>query len=375
MAFLAPIAASAVGSLVNNAVSGGNKPAQMAQINNPVTQAQVNEQYGNSQNALQQQQALVNALQAQGGIGNQSQALEMFRQQALGQGPNPAQQQLANATGANTANQAALMAGQRGTSGNAGLMARQIAQQGAANQQNLAGQSAALQAQQQLAGQQLFGNLATQQVGQQQQAVGGQNQFAQGLYGQTLQGMGNFNNAQVANTQQYNSANSKLNEQLQKSQLGLGAGIGAGIAGLAPQIGQSFGNLLGDTGKFGKEMQIQSMQNITPKNFNDANVNRDIQNSAHGGMIGYAMGGQANMQKNYDNGPRSKAGHAFCNMKAGGKVEGQAQVVGDSERNDTVPAMLSPGEIVIPRSILQGKNPAQGAAKFVQAILAKKGMK
>ena len=49
----------------------------------------------------------------------------------------------------------------------------------------------------------------------------------------------------------------------------------------------------------------------------------------------------------------------------GGKVGGEARVFGDDERNDTVPAMLSPGEIVIPRSI--AKDP-EAAADFVRAL-------
>lgn len=44
-------------------------------------------------------------------------------------------------------------------------------------------------------------------------------------------------------------------------------------------------------------------------------------------------------------------GGAASKMAAhGGKIEGTAKVDGDSEINDTVPALLSPGEIVIPRS-------------------------
>jgi len=42
--------------------------------------------------------------------------------------------------------------------------------------------------------------------------------------------------------------------------------------------------------------------------------------------------------------------HAIC-MKLGSYVPGKAKVEGDSEENDTVPAMLSPGELVIPRSV------------------------
>jgi hypothetical protein len=37
----------------------------------------------------------------------------------------------------------------------------------------------------------------------------------------------------------------------------------------------------------------------------------------------------------------------------GGPVPGQARVAGDSPRNDTVPARLSPGEFVVPRSVAQ----------------------
>jgi hypothetical protein len=40
----------------------------------------------------------------------------------------------------------------------------------------------------------------------------------------------------------------------------------------------------------------------------------------------------------------------------GGHVPGKAQVFGDSAKNDTVPALLSPGEFVIPRSKLQDKD-------------------
>lgn len=58
---------------------------------------------------------------------------------------------------------------------------------------------------------------------------------------------------------------------------------------------------------------------------------------AKGGYTCYADGGVAH-------------DHAIC-MKLGGHVGGDAEVPGDSETNDTVPAMLSPGELVIPRSV------------------------
>lgn len=64
---------------------------------------------------------------------------------------------------------------------------------------------------------------------------------------------------------------------------------------------------------------------------------------------------------------------AVPGMSDGGKVPGRAPVFGDDEANDTVRAMLSPGEIVIPRSIALGPNAPEQAADFVRAVQARKG--
>ena len=47
----------------------------------------------------------------------------------------------------------------------------------------------------------------------------------------------------------------------------------------------------------------------------------------------------------------------------------------DNEKNDTIPAMLSPGEIVIPRSVVAAPNAPVAAAKFVEALLANRDKK
>lgn len=52
-------------------------------------------------------------------------------------------------------------------------------------------------------------------------------------------------------------------------------------------------------------------------------------------------------------------GGATALLSEGGKVDGKAKVKGDSESNDTVHAMLSPGEIVIPRSHAQDPEKAK----------------
>lgn len=71
--------------------------------------------------------------------------------------------------------------------------------------------------------------------------------------------------------------------------------------------------------------------------------------------------------KNFE-GATGAIGNAFSSkMSDGGPVPGQPRVFGDDEVNDTVPAMLSPGEIVIPRS--HAGSP-ESAADFVRALHA-----
>lgn len=52
----------------------------------------------------------------------------------------------------------------------------------------------------------------------------------------------------------------------------------------------------------------------------------------------------------------------------GGEVPGTPKVFGNDSRNDTVPAWLSPDEIVLPLSVTQSANPPQAAAEFVAAL-------
>lgn len=79
---------------------------------------------------------------------------------------------------------------------------------------------------------------------------------------------------------------------------------------------------------------------------------RKGQNAAIGSALGTAAGA-------YYGGPAGAtaggaAGGALGNMfNQGGVVPGKANVPGDHPANDTVPAMLSPGEVVIPRTAVQ----------------------
>lgn len=62
-------------------------------------------------------------------------------------------------------------------------------------------------------------------------------------------------------------------------------------------------------------------------------------------------------------------------MKLGGKVPGKAKVSGDNEKNDTQPTLLSPGEVVLPRSVTQSPQAAKKAAEFMKHVQKGKGKK
>jgi hypothetical protein len=89
--------------------------------------------------------------------------------------------------------------------------------------------------------------------------------------------------------------------------------------------------------------------------------------AAAAGVKAMAHGGQVQEE------PIESLSQAFLAFDNGGYVPGKAQHSGDTLKNDTVPAMLSPGEVVIPRSIVQGKDAPKKAAAFVAAVLARKG--
>lgn len=202
---------------------------------NPVTSAQTAQSYNDSQNALAQQQALLQAITAQGGLNNQSNVYSQMQGVANGTGPNPAQAMLAQQTGANNSAQAAMMAGQRGASQNVGLMARQAAQQGSANQQNAIGQGASLQAQQSMNALNSMGGIANQQVSNQMGAANAYTNAAQGEQGNLLGAQSQYNNALMGYAGGANNANANVSMANAKMNAGMLGGIlgGAGAAAAA----------------------------------------------------------------------------------------------------------------------------------------------
>lgn len=64
-------------------------------------------------------------------------------------------------------------------------------------------------------------------------------------------------------------------------------------------------------------------------------------------------------------------GGQATNFIGGGHVPGKAKVAGNSLKNDVVPAMLSPKEIVLPRTVTMSPDAPEKAKRFVEAIQAK----
>lgn len=107
--------------------------------------------------------------------------------------------------------------------------------------------------------------------------------------------------------------------------MGLTSGL---LQGGATLVGEAFGGPAGAT--------------VANTVFAPKNPTEDKYNTQY--TRGYSEGGEVDTEK-----------EMCCNqggmcMKHGGKVPGEAKVAGDSPKNDTVPAKLSPGEIVVPRS-------------------------
>lgn len=375
-----------LGNFKNELLGGGYNSftPTSATVNSGTNQDQINNAYTRSQGGLDSQRSLLDALQQQNGLGNQTnflaqqQALaNQLQMQAMGQGPNPAQAQLAQATQANTANQAALMAGQRGSAANAGLIARQAAMQGSANQQQSAGQAASMGAQQQIAAQQALGgqqaqmqNVAGQQTGNLLNQNTGYNQLAQNQQQMFLNANAAANNANVAMQSNANNVGAQVSMGNQTNNKGILGGVMSGIGAVMGGFAQ--GGMVPNYADGGAVGPSSSLAQMLSQSTAAASQLANSSMSAPG-FTSPTGAPQEDYSKDFNSG--SKAGKGISSMFAssGGKVPGKPTVMGNSSKNDTVHAMLSPGEVVVPRTVMQSPNPAEAAKRFVAALLAKQG--
>lgn len=346
-----------------------------ADIVKPVSKEQAQTSYDANQQALAQQQALVQAIQAQNGLGNQSSVYNQLSQIAQGQGPNPALAQLANATGANTANQAALMASQRGTGANPALIARQAAMQGANNQQQAAGQAAALQAQQSLGAIEGMGNLANQQAQQQIGTTQGLTAAQQNEQQNLLNSIAQQNASAVGMQSNINQANAGLAGQT----MGMTGSILGGLANAGG--GAMFGGAKGGGAKGGAEGGPVNSLPEMPKGPQSAFGQWAASIGSQPKKEMYAEGGEVDAlvspgEVYLDRTAVDEVKKGADPMKAGEKIPGKPKVSGakNDYANDTVPKKLEEGGIVLPRSVTQSKNPEWEAHKFVRALMANGGL-
>ena len=406
---------SAVTGLVGLGGGAGGTSFQgpsAAQITNPTNAQQIGTAYTGTQGSLTQQQQLLQALQGQNGIGNQSQVYNQLQGVVNGTGPNPAQAMLNQQTGQNVAQQAALMAGQRGAASNVGLIARQAAQQGAATQQQAVGQGASLQAQQSLNALGAAGTLASNQVSNQIGATSTNTQAQLAEQQALLNAQSQYNSQQVASQASVNAANASMANTQMQGQQGFIGGVlnGAGAVLASAQGGEV--HKMADGG--GMDISSLSTAPAAPITIS-APTTQGPQSSfgkflsGMGGSMGGGSSGSPGMQPS--GAPQSGAmalnqgvssaiqgiskklkgpgptededfdsyakGGMARDFRGGGNVKAKngkekATVSGNSYANDKIPAVLSEGEVVIPRSVMQSSDPIRNSASFVQQVLAKR---
>lgn len=324
---------------------------------------------------------------------NQNQLAQQLQQQANGEGPNPAASMLQAAQG-QAANQAAgVYANNRAI--NPALAARSASQLQSQAAGNAANQAATLRANQQIQAQQNLGNLYNQMGNQ-----------ALNYYGTTQNALGSANQQNAGLAMNNQNTNSSIIGGLIG---GAGAALMAdggevqdiGNAGPGSFAGQFLSSYKGANGQvapltngfvqLGKGIHNQMDLNKTPETDSGFKM-PELGASQFGGSgptlynsAPTGLAGPASMSTDF-----GVSGSPFFSAstmapltalakggmaKKGGVIPGKALVPGDSLKNDTVPTMLSPGEIVLPRSVTQGKDAPTNAAKFVRAVMAKNKLK
>ena len=235
---------------------------------------------------------------------------EALRAQAEGRTPSLAAMQYASALEQSQAAAASQLASARGLS--PAQAQRLLMTQQSAARAGAAGQSAMMRLQEQQAAQGALANVLAQQ---RQQALLGAS-TASGIGAQA----GQLGLAQQQMEQQRIIAEQQLRmQQQQQTEKGIATGVGAVAGGIIGSIVPGPGTAAG---------------------------------AALGAKIGSGMTGDG----------KSK----------GGEIKGRSQYNGDTRSNDTVPALLSPGEIVLPRSVAQDEDAPEKSKKFVEAIKKQK---
>lgn len=320
---------------------------------------------------------------------NQQDLVETLKGQIAGKGPNPAETEFKQNVAQNIANTQGVIASNRGL--NPALAARMGANAIAAANADAAGKAAILRQNQEIQATNELGGM----LGQEQQGNLGE----QGLY---VQGQGNAMAANLATAQ----GNQKAAQGIVGGIFGgAGAALGMDEGGEVPPGVVAMPPLEITGAPFVPKAQPIDFTHPNAQPTNDRQPESKLaallkrpnfgpQDPILQGMTTFGAGlGDAlrssppNATVNEQPIPsgetsnvpgmaisEARGGRIPMNFKPGGKVPGRAQAKGDMKKNDTVPAMLSPGEVVIPRSVttLPEKQADQKGAQFLAAVLAKK---
>jgi len=292
----------------------------------------------------------------------------MLSAQARGEGPNPALAQLQQTTEQNIRRTQGGIASQRGINP---AMAARLGAYAAGDQNAQANQAAAIQRAQQI--------LAAQQLGAQTNL--GQQQIYQGS-------LANYNQANVGAYGQANAINAGVagqNANWYQRLIGgaaKGAGSAAGVGGMGGMAGG--GEVPPPPGsellaQYDPSFNQGYQPNVgTPQQFAVPQYGQQGSGKAYGGEV---AGPMSHLGRVFAGVPLPRHEQAMARLEAGGMVDfrsggdvpGRAKVGGDSPKNDTVPAMVSPGEVVLPRSVMDAKNAPEAAAEFVRRLQNRSG--
>lgn len=282
--------------------------------------------------------------------------------QAEGRGPSVAQQQLQQGTEQSIRQLASVAGSSKGVS--PAIQAKMIADNAGYQNQAMVGQSAMTRLQEQMAARSALGQAINSQRGQDVSMYGQQSGLAQALG--SLQNQGN--SVAVDNQMRAQGLNAGVAEQNSKFGQDLVGGLlgSAGAAGgkLATGGGMYNGGFVdalyeGGYPSLGVDTTMPTIEGYSPalpkeqNDFLSAISKQQIDPKASGG----AKAGQGMAQ--------GLAGLASMIFNDGGFVPGKAPVKGDAPENDVVPALLSPDEIVIPRT--KAKSPKK-AKDFIDAL-------
>ena len=390
-------AAQAAGGLSGTAGDIGNGIGSLGGITNGIAQGFT------PQNGYRVDPSMfINAINsAQGNqatnLTNQNQLAQMLLAQSQGQGPNPAQAMLMQNANELAQQQAGGIASQKGI--NPALAARQMQMQGAQAAQAAAGHAGVMGAQQQLGAQGQLGGLYGQ--------IGNQNLNAQQMNLSALTGAHQTNAGVAA---QNAAATQATASGLLSGASSAGMAMAMARGGMVPHYAYGsgmVGNLNGDpaympgygdsysmpqmgasaapaqasptTNSLGAVDMANSLYSQDPKAASATpSVNIDTSASgkiaqqlmAQSGVPMWASGVNFNKGQSQGASQMAQAAPQIMALMAaqGAVVPGRAAKSGNNYANDTVPAVLSPGEIVLPRSVTMSGDAPELAKEFVQHI-------